>query len=71
LNALVDHLINTTSFNNVTHVLFSGGSAGGIGVFHNADWLSATIKSRINPAAVVKASPQVWISHSPLTEICS
>jgi hypothetical protein len=35
LNALIDHLINTTEFHKVTHVLFSGGSAGGIGVFHN------------------------------------
>lgn len=106
IEAVVDHLINTSGFDKATHVLLSGGSAGiddhlgwlkpnldthacnfpllgsfctqacvklmcsqricplrwgigGIGVFHNADWLSDTVKTSVNPNAVVKASPQV------------
>jgi hypothetical protein len=57
VNAVLDHLTNTTSFPKATFLLLSGGSAGGIGTFHNADFVSSRAKV-LAPAAVVKASPQ-------------
>jgi ribosome maturation protein SDO1 len=57
VNALLDHLENSTSFSKASFILLSGGSAGGIGAFHNADFVSSRAKV-LAPAAVVKASPQ-------------
>lgn len=38
LNAVVEHLMNTTKLRRSSLVVFAGASAGGIGVFHHADW---------------------------------
>eukprot|EP00039_Didymoeca_costata_P023992 m.8921 g.8921 ORF g.8921 m.8921 type:complete len:400 (+) comp3973_c0_seq1:26-1225(+) len=58
LNVLIDQLFKTTSsFKHATHLLFSGGSAGGIGVFHNADFITDKIKS-LKMNTTVKAAPQ-------------
>lgn len=63
LEAIFDHLHNTTSMQNgVGQMLFSGGSAGGIGVVHNADWLTRTITQKYGfKDAVVKGSPQAGL----------
>merc|ERR1712224_497421 len=46
----------------VGRVLLSGKSAGAIGVFHNADWLTETITQKFGYTnAVVKASPQAGL----------
>lgn len=57
MEAIVDHLLNTTKLANASLVLLSGQSAGGIGTFQNADWLTDTLKTRA-PKATVLASPQ-------------
>jgi hypothetical protein len=57
VNAVLDHLKNTSSFSKATFVLLSGSSAGGIGTFHNADFVSSRMEV-IAPAAQVRASPQ-------------
>eukprot|EP00756_Hemistasia_phaeocysticola_P066305 Hpha_TRINITY_DN9144_c0_g1::TRINITY_DN9144_c0_g1_i1::g.94259::m.94259/K19882/NOTUM; O-palmitoleoyl-L-serine hydrolase len=45
-----------------THVLLTGGSAGGIGTFYNADWLTARL-----PDKVVKAAPNAgWFTPAAL-----
>ena len=54
LEAIVSDLKNTTAFGQATRVLFTGGSAGGIGTMHNSDWLA----SRLPKGADYKAAPQ-------------
>ena len=54
MEAIVDDLLNTTALGAAKRVLLSGGSAGGIGAFQNADWLG----TKLSPATVYKASPQ-------------
>jgi len=51
--AILIHLKATTHINNSVTMLLSGGSAGGIGVFNNIDYLSAQF-----PNTKVKAAPQ-------------
>ena len=45
VKAVLDHLANTTAFKHADNLLLSGGSAGGIGVFHNADFVGDYIKT--------------------------
>jgi ribosome maturation protein SDO1 len=52
LEAIVQNLRDKAGLSNATHVLLSGGSAGGIGVFNNADWFKGQF-----PNAVLKAAP--------------
>jgi hypothetical protein len=40
LETLIERLLNTTVLGQATDVVFSGSSAGGIGVFHHVDWLA-------------------------------
>ena len=54
VEAVVSDLINTTTFGSAKMVLLSGGSAGGIGVFQNADWLG----SKLSASTTYRASPQ-------------
>jgi ribosome maturation protein SDO1 len=59
MEAIVSHLLNTTSLRSATHVLLSGGSAGGIGTFQNADWMGEALKDAGAPkGAVFRAAPQ-------------
>jgi hypothetical protein len=60
MQAVLDHIHNTTSMaQGVNRVLLAGYSAGGIGVLHNADWLTETITGKFGFSnATVKASPQ-------------
>jgi len=51
--ALCQHLKDTTHILNATHILLSGASAGGIGVFNNADYIRNQF-----PNAGLKAAPQ-------------
>jgi len=67
METIVDHLLNTTRFSNATMVLLSGQSAGGIGTFQNADWLTETLKIKA-PRAKVVASPQGGF-YFPSTDI--
>jgi len=53
LTAICAHLKATTNITHATHILFSGSSAGGIGVYNNADFISQQF-----PQAQVKASPE-------------
>jgi len=53
LQGIVMHLKETTNIVNATNILLNGGSAGGIGVFNNADWFSEQF-----PNAVVKAAAE-------------
>jgi len=47
---------------NVTHILLTGCSAGGIGTFQHADWFAETF-----PSAVVKANPDAgWFGWGPV-----
>jgi len=50
LETLVDYLLNTTVLGRATDVVFAGVSAGGIGVFHHADWLT----EKLGAAALAK-----------------
>lgn len=50
--AIVDAL-GAKGLSSATQVLLSGGSAGGVGAFHNLDWLAA----RLGPKVVVKGAP--------------
>jgi len=74
LEAILDHLHNTTSMRDgVGKVLFSGESAGGIGVIHNADWLTRVITQKFAFSdAVVKASPQsgLFFPSRPSVGVC-
>lgn len=74
LEAALDHLYNTTSMGQgVGRVLLTGGSAGGIGAFHNADWLTDTITSKFGfSEAIVKASPQagLFFPSQPDAGVC-
>ena len=54
LEAIVSDLKNRSGFGSARRVLFSGGSAGGIGVLQNADWLG----TQLGHDTVYKASPQ-------------
>ena len=58
VTAVVDHLHNTTSFPRATQLLLSGGSAGGIGVFHNIDYVGERLGQLGMSSTVVKGSPQ-------------
>jgi len=60
LEAIVSHLKSTTKIDSSSHILFAGGSAGGIGVFNNADWMSEKF-----PNAVVKGVPEAGYFWSP------
>jgi len=51
--AIVTHLRTTGTLNNATEILISGGSAGGLGTFHNTDYFFQTFTR-----AKVRASPQ-------------
>lgn len=54
LNAVVEHLMNTTKLRRSSLVVFAGASAGGIGVFHHADWITSKLHSLgISPRSVV------------------
>eukprot|EP01129_Flabellula_baltica_P008654 TRINITY_DN3464_c0_g1_i1.p1 TRINITY_DN3464_c0_g1~~TRINITY_DN3464_c0_g1_i1.p1 ORF type:complete len:389 (-),score=69.44 TRINITY_DN3464_c0_g1_i1:336-1502(-) len=53
LEALLDHLTVNFRLANATNVLFTGSSAGGIGVFNNADFM----KSKF-PKATFRAAPK-------------
>eukprot|EP00948_MAST-09A_sp_MAST-9A-sp1_P003391 g3391.t1 len=64
LTTVLDHLWNTTSMGKLKKtedsagtLLFTGESAGGIGVFANADYVTSYMKEK-NPSMVVKAAPQ-------------
>jgi len=57
IETLIDHLLNTTDIHLAEYVLLTGDSAGGIGVFHNADWLTQKLR-QVAPLVTVKASPQ-------------
>jgi hypothetical protein len=46
LSAVLTHLERTTSIHTASHVLFAGGSAGGIGTFQNADWFADRVSVR-------------------------
>lgn len=74
LEAILDHLHNTTSMaESVGQVLLAGGSAGGIGVIHNADWLTHTITEKFGFGdAIVKASPQagLFFPSRPEAGVC-
>jgi len=54
LSALVEHLANATGLRQSSLVVFAGQSAGGIGVLHHADWISAKLSS-------LGASPKVAV----------
>ena len=56
LDAIVSDLLNTTGLASAERVLFSGQSAGGIGVFHNADWLGERLRA---------AGSTGWYAASP------
>ena len=64
LEATLDALTNSSGFSEARRVLLTGGSAGGIGVFQNADWFSGAVLARSTVVQqggappVVKASPQ-------------
>lgn len=74
LEAILDHLYNTTSMRKrVDKFLFSGESAGGIGVLHNADWLTQIVTRKFGfDKAVVKASPQggLFFPSRPSVGVC-
>jgi hypothetical protein len=59
LEAVLAHVWDTTSFSHpaMHTVLFSGQSAGGIGVFHNADWMRDWLITK-GSNATLRASPQ-------------
>lgn len=40
LQSIVSHLLSTTTLGNADAVLLTGSSAGGMGTFHNVDWLA-------------------------------
>ena len=44
LQAIVSDLLNKTGLRTAKQVLLSGGSAGGIGTFQNADWLGEALR---------------------------
>jgi hypothetical protein len=52
LETIVEHLLNTTSFGSATHVVFSGSSAGGIGVYHHVDWLADTLTAHAHARSI-------------------
>eukprot|EP00656_Telonema_subtile_P039862 TRINITY_DN44948_c0_g1_i2.p1 TRINITY_DN44948_c0_g1~~TRINITY_DN44948_c0_g1_i2.p1 ORF type:complete len:387 (+),score=77.55 TRINITY_DN44948_c0_g1_i2:178-1338(+) len=56
IEAVVNQVLNQTAA--VDSVLFSGASAGGIGVMHNADWLRGYLDQLGHASAVLKAVPQ-------------
>eukprot|EP00039_Didymoeca_costata_P019664 m.338438 g.338438 ORF g.338438 m.338438 type:complete len:399 (-) comp18422_c0_seq1:95-1291(-) len=64
ITALLDYLHNTTNFRFATHLLFSGGSAGGIGVFHNVDFVADRVR-QLGISAIVKATPQAGYYFPP------
>lgn len=45
IEAVVDVLLNTTSLGSATDAIFTGTSAGGIGVYHHADWFAGKLAS--------------------------
>lgn len=49
IKARFEHLKATANLSNVTHILLSGQSAGGIGVFNNADYFKKSF-----PTAYIK-----------------
>lgn len=54
LEAVVEHLVNSTSLRRSSQLVFAGQSAGGIGVLHHADWISSKLSS-------LSASPRVVV----------
>ena len=59
MEAIVSHLLNTTALRSAKRVLLSGGSAGGIGTFQNADWMGAALRDAGAPGDLVfRAAPQ-------------
>lgn len=58
VKAVLDHLANTTGFKHADNLLLSGGSAGGIGVFHNADFVGDYIKTALGINVTYKCAPQ-------------
>lgn len=54
VDAVIDSLINTTTIAHADNVLFAGSSAGGIGTFANADFVS----SKLPGAKRFRANPQ-------------
>ena len=72
VEAMVDHLVNTTNFANATDVLLSGGSAGGIGTFHNADWMMDKVQSfgRNATFKVCETTPSNNRVHSSCSTTC-
>ena len=68
LEAIVNDLEATLGLGTAKRVLLSGGSAGGYGSFHHADWLSSRL-STLAPAADVGVAPQsgaFFVSHQVL-----
>lgn len=62
--AIVESLIINKGLSDATHVLITGGSAGGIGSFFNVDWLNSRLDN-----AIVKAVPVAgWFSPGSLTD---
>lgn len=57
MEAMLDQKIGLKE---ATHVLLTGCSAGGIGSFHNADWLAEQL-----PNAVVKSNPEAGWFNAP------
>lgn len=50
--SIIEHLVQEHGLGNATHVLLAGGSAGGVGTFHNIDWLAQRL-----PSATIKGAP--------------
>lgn len=59
VGTVIEHLYNTTKFSSATHLLLSGGSAGGIGVFHNADYVSNLIHN-VKVKLIINHQIHVW-----------
>jgi hypothetical protein len=60
---IVAQLKSQHGLNNASHVVFTGNSAGGVGVFANVDWLQSAL-----PSAVVKGAPNAgWFFPGSLS----
>eukprot|EP01084_Bolivina_argentea_P291464 500935_1 len=55
---IIKYLEQHLNFLNASHVLLTGGSAGGIGTFGNVDWLNDELKQNaVNKSVVLKGAP--------------
>jgi len=58
VDTVLEHLYNTTSFAGAKQLLLSGGSAGGFGAFHLADYVGERSRALGVPLTRYKVSPQ-------------